>query len=144
MSIPISQQKGYNNEYGRYWTKPILMINEKHYIICSQWFSGFWNKLNKWIESQNQVPFIAYIVPKSLSKKKICPCCKGTTKNEYLIVTYNNGKEDIVNHLATGRCEKCENNYISDSIYNTYTRNKNLENINVQFVPITLLKSPTQ
>lgn len=139
VSIPISKQKGYNNEYGRYWTKPVLEINQRHYIICSQWFAGFWNKLNKWIKNQKKATFPVYVVPKSLSKKKVCPRCNNTTKNEFLIVTYNNGREEVINHLSTGRCEECGYNYISDSIYSSYTKNKKIENLNVQFVPITSL-----
>lgn len=50
MDKAISDQKNYNNEYGRYWIKPILEINGKHYIICSQWFKSFQEKLNTWIE----------------------------------------------------------------------------------------------
>lgn len=50
---PVSEQKNYNNEYARYWIKPILTINDKKYIMCSQWFKGFQEKLDKWIESEN-------------------------------------------------------------------------------------------
>ncbi len=50
ISKPIAEQKNYNNEYARYWIKPILEINGKHYIMCSQWFKGFQEKLDKWID----------------------------------------------------------------------------------------------
>ena len=49
---PIADQKNYNNEYARYWIKPILQINGKYYIMCSQWFKGFQEKLDKWIEEE--------------------------------------------------------------------------------------------
>lgn len=55
MSKPISQQKNYNNEYARYWTKPILYINGKHYILCSQWFRGFQDKFDAWIEKNENI-----------------------------------------------------------------------------------------
>lgn len=55
ITIPISKQKGYNNNYGRYWTKTVLEINGKHYIICSQWFKEFQGNLEKWI-SENPIP----------------------------------------------------------------------------------------
>ena len=55
ITTSISKQKGYNNDYARYWTKPILTLNGKHYIICSQWFKEFREKLDKWI-SENPVP----------------------------------------------------------------------------------------
>lgn len=50
ITIPITEQKTYNNDYARYWTKPILKINGTHYIMCSQWFEEFREKLNNWIQ----------------------------------------------------------------------------------------------
>lgn len=53
ISKPISEQKNYNNEYARYWIKPVLVINGKHYILCSQWYREFQNKFDEWIEKSN-------------------------------------------------------------------------------------------
>lgn len=50
---PISEQKNYNNEYARYWIKPIFTINGKKYIMCSQWFKEFQEKFDRWIEEEN-------------------------------------------------------------------------------------------
>ena len=50
---PISEQRNYNNEYARYWIKPVLLINGKKYLLCSQWFKGFQEKFDRWVEEQN-------------------------------------------------------------------------------------------
>lgn len=64
VAIPISKQKGYNNDYGRYWTKPILEIDGQHYIICSQWYEEFREKLNNWI-SGNPIHELSPVVDKT-------------------------------------------------------------------------------
>lgn len=48
---PVSEQKNYNTEYARYWIKPIFEINGRKYIMCSQWYEGFREKFDKWVES---------------------------------------------------------------------------------------------
>lgn len=53
IKIPISEQVNYNNQYRRYYTNPVLKIRNKHYIICSQWFSSFKPKLLSWIKNNN-------------------------------------------------------------------------------------------
>lgn len=181
---PITEQKNYNNEYGRYWTKPVLRINGKDYILCSQWFRGFQPKLDKWVESQLSVPIPivkrdktrcveydfkkdvcmcsyagnfmmqcegingcthykeqmpVYIIPKVMSKQGKCPCCGTNLKTEFLIVTYK-GEKSGTHKLISSRCENCEQSYVSGSIFATYTKNKNLEDLDVRFVPITQLK----
>ena len=50
---PVSEQKNYNNEYARYWIKPVLTINNKKYIMCSQWFKGIQEKFDKWVERES-------------------------------------------------------------------------------------------
>lgn len=47
--LPISEQVNYNNQYRRYYSSPVLKINGKDYIICSQWFVQFKPKLMNWI-----------------------------------------------------------------------------------------------
>lgn len=54
ISKPIAEQNNYNNEYSRYWVKPVVRINGKHYIICREWYKEFWGKLNKWIDAENE------------------------------------------------------------------------------------------
>ncbi len=136
MTAPISKQKGYNNEYARYWVKPILNICDKHYIICSEWYPQFREKLNKWIGEH--VPEITYskmdvyVLPKL--KTKTCPKCDNKTDREILYVTYHTAIADINNKLFTRRCKNCETSYMADTIFKSYTRSKDIENINVNFI----------
>ncbi len=51
--LPISEQVNYNNQYRRYYSSPILKINDNYYIICSQWFAHFKPKLVDWINSNS-------------------------------------------------------------------------------------------
>lgn len=73
-----------------------------------------------------------YVLPKSETKN--CPTCKSKTEKEILIVTYNNNGSLIQNHLFTRRCFECNKTYIAESIFKTYTKNKNIDNINVDFI----------
>lgn len=136
ITLPITKQKGYNNEHARYWVKPVLEINEAHYIICSQWFEEFRGKLDKWIESQAlqiyDTKMDVYVLPKL--KAKICPKCGNKTDKKILYVTYHTVIADIKNQLFTRRCNSCEVTYIADTIYKSYTRSKNIEDINVNFI----------
>ncbi len=136
MSLPISKQKGYNNEYARYWTKPVLEINGIHYIICSQWFEEFREKLDSWIKRQEtQMPnykMKVYVLPKL--KTKTCSKCGSKTERETLYVTYHTAIADIKNQLFTRRCKNCEITYIADTIFKSYIRSKNIEDINVNFI----------
>lgn len=190
----ISDQKNYNNEYARFWTKPVLQINGKHYILCSQWFRGFQEKFDEWVDKQNptlvslpnmeesiidvQKPrkkencnfydfkkdecmctesgvftqpcnslmscphyseFKVYVVPKIYCKKHYCPCCNGTTVKELITCTYSPNGFERQNKLITYRCNKCEKNYIADSVYKGYTQSKSLEDLNVSFAKMNLV-----
>ena len=53
ISKPIKEQLNYNNAYGRYWKTPVVEIKGKQYIMCSQWFKQFRDKLDKWVQKQN-------------------------------------------------------------------------------------------
>lgn len=187
---PIAGQKNYNNEYARYWTKPVLQINGKHYIMCSQWFKGFQEKLDRWIEEEtlkratefkqlrlfpktskrnkqdcihydfkkNQcmciqadatftmscnnvnscqyfTPFALHVVPKQYCKKRYCPHCNGSLEKELVHCTYRPDDEtEIHNKLISYKCERCDINYVADTVYKGYTRNKNLEDLNITFI----------
>ncbi len=135
LSISISQQKGYNNEYARYWTKPILEINGKHYIMCSQWFENFRTKVDDWIDKQSKITepkFKVYIIQKQ--KSKICPECGNKMESEILYMTYHTGAEDIHKQLFTRRCKGCQKTYMADTLFKSYTRNKNIDNMDVEFI----------
>ena len=141
MSIPISKQKGYNNEYARYWAKPVLEINKKHYILCSQWYKEFQEKLDQWINECSSDLLVntkttnqnmdVYILPKN--KIKTCSKCGEKNEKEILLVTYTKNNVEIKNKLFTYRCNNCKMSYVADTIYKTYTKSKNLDDIDVNF-----------
>lgn len=66
---PVSEQKNYNNEYARYWIKPIFTINGKKYIMCSQWFKGQQEKFDKWVEGES-VGFLKVKSAENRQRKK--------------------------------------------------------------------------
>ena len=155
ITVPISQQKGYNDEYGRYWTKPVLVINNNHYIICSQWYEEFRENLEKWISENplttpstylehNQLlgqlclwkqlqeqKLEVHVLPKA--QTKVCLKCKAKTAKEIIDVEYHTASGVIKNKLFTRKCINCNINYIADTIFKSYTRSKDIENINVTF-----------
>lgn len=135
IAIPITKQK-YYNKYARYWVKPVLEINNKHYIMCSEWFEEFRAKLDKWIKLQSlqicKSKMDVYVIPKL--KTKTCQKCGNKTEREILYVTYHTQIVDIKNKLFTRRCKICEITYMADTIFKSYTRSKDIENINVNFI----------
>ena len=72
---------------------------------------------------------------KVIDKKKIknCPSCKCTTKKEWLIVNYYNNGGYVQNKLSSYHCDKCSSSYIADTLFRTYTKNKNIDNIDIEF-----------
>lgn len=73
-----------------------------------------------------------YVLPKL--KTKTCQKCGNKTDREILYVTYSTAIADINNKLFTRRCKTCEKIYIADTIFKSYTRSKDIENINVNFI----------
>lgn len=73
---------------------------------------------------------------KVIDKKQInqCSSCKSKTEREWLIVTYHNNGRYIKNKLSTYRCARCNSLYIADTLFRTYTQNKNIESIDVKFI----------
>lgn len=104
--------------------------------MCSQWFEEFREKLDKWIGEQDSQlhnsKMDVYVLPKI--KTKTCPKCGNKTEKEILYVTYSTAITDINNQLFTRRCNTCEITYMTDTIYKSYTRSKDVENINVNFI----------
>lgn len=73
-----------------------------------------------------------YVLPKL--KTKTCQKCENKTEREILYVTYHTAIADIKNQLFTRRCKSCEITYMADTIFKSYTRSKNIEDINVNFI----------
>lgn len=143
MTIPISTQKGYNNDYARYWIKPILEINGNRYIICSQWYEEFREKLEKWISENptraKKSEDIIYIISKEKAKNKYCPCCNLKAEHKMYDIKYvkdNIASLAVTNRLQIMHCEHCNKKFINRNVYKTYTRTKNLNDINIEFVEL--------
>lgn len=52
IKCPVSDQTGYlDGRYHRFWTNPILEIEGKNYLMCSQWYRQFRTKLDNWFDS---------------------------------------------------------------------------------------------
>lgn len=80
---------------------------------------------------------VVYIVSKEVAKNKCCPCCGIKGENKMLDVTYT--KDNItalavVNRLQILHCKYCGKKFININVYNTYTNNKNLDDLNVKFM----------
>lgn len=73
-----------------------------------------------------------YVLPKL--ETKVCQKCGNKTEKEKLHVTYHTYIADIKNQLFTRRCKTCNITYIADTIFKTYTKSKEIENINVNFI----------
>ena len=69
--IPISEQKKYDKVLSRYWIKPIVDINGKSYVICSQWFWYLRDKLDKWIREESSRKQSQYKQAESTSDTKL-------------------------------------------------------------------------
>lgn len=113
-----------------------MKINQQHYILCSEWYPQFRENLEKWIEDQeaqiSDSNMDVYVLPKN--KTKTCPKCGNITEREILYVTYHTDADNIKHQLFTRRCKTCDVTYMADTIFKSYTRSKNIENINVNFI----------
>jgi hypothetical protein len=102
INLPIGEQVKYNNEYRRYYVNPVLNINEKNYIICSQWYPQFKPKLIAWIEEQHN----KYISEKPSSDlivrfdKKYSSICLPKTLFIFILKMIAQYKDDV---FETGR-----------------------------------------
>lgn len=55
-------------------------------------------------------------------------------KNVYIAFANDYAAQTIGNKLNSHRCKVCEKNYIADTVFKGYTKNKNLDNLNIRFV----------
>ena len=72
------------------------------------------------------------VIDKNMIKQ--CSVCKCATKREMLIVTYHHKDDYKKNQLSTYRCDRCNISYIADTLFKTYTKNKNIDDIDVEFI----------
>lgn len=76
---------------------------------------------------------IIKVVPKATYKKRKCPLDGLEMVRDIINVTYSKSGEDIHNKLTTYRCEKCNENYISDTLFKSYTASKDINVLSVEF-----------
>lgn len=84
-------------------------------------------------ENYLETYFPIYIVPKHVNKSKKCPFCNSNTEKEFVVCTYKTADKKVENNLLTYRCTICEKNYIADSLYISYTKSKNISDLDVDF-----------
>lgn len=128
-----------DKDYAHYNQSKQVVINGDSYMIYMLWNDNTHrNKLEKWISENPIINFDTnsktevYILPKL--KTKTCQKCGNKTEREILYVTYSTAIADIKNQLFTRRCKSCEITYMADTIFKSYTRSKDIENINVNFI----------
>lgn len=83
--------------------------------------------------SKVQEKKIVKVIPKAIYKKRKCPMDGLEMVGDVINVTYSKNGEIIHNKLTTYRCEKCNENYISDTLYKSYTASKNIAELSVEF-----------
>lgn len=81
-----------------------------------------------------------YIVSKEEMKSKFCPNCGLKGENSKIEVTYTRNNIPalaVIKHLAILKCNWCNRNYINEKVFKSFTINKKLEDIDVNFIDIT-------
>lgn len=53
---------------------------------------------------------------------------------------YTQGEQEIEDKLGVYVCQSCGRKHLIETLFKTYTNNKNLENVSVQFVKQVILK----
>ncbi len=127
-NIPVAQQKNYNNEYGRYWVKPILSIYNNDYIMCSQWFDTFRDKLIKWQNDYNNrinnFPIFEVIDQKKYSQNSCLKCNTDLGKQSFCKIKVSESEGKLSEKLIPYKlCKECKTKYMGYSLYNTFTKN---------------------
>lgn len=138
-TLPLKEQTYTDDKnYAHYAQGKQVIINGITFMIYMRWNNNHRDKLEKWI-SENPIysndansKMDVYVLPKL--KAKTCQKCGSKTEREILYVTYHTAIADIKNQLFTRRCKSCEITYMADTIFKSYTRSKNIEDINVNFI----------
>lgn len=74
------------------------------------------------------------VVPVEIHKQRKCTKCEGKTERELLDVTYTENGKSQNNKLPIYRCSSCGKAFLPETVFRTYTSNKKVENINVEFI----------
>ena len=83
-------------------------------------------------DNKDPVDFSVIVISKSKIKKKTCPECTSDLRKEYLVCPRKDGSDDS-DYLLSYRCDACQQNYMSDSLYETYKNDKKIEAIKFLF-----------
>ena len=83
-------------------------------------------------DNKDPVDFSVIVISKSKIKKKTCPECSSDLRKEYLVCPRKDGSDDS-DYLLSYRCDACQQNYMSDSLYETYKNDKKIEAIKFLF-----------
>ena len=79
-------------------------------------------------EKKDSVDFSVIVVSKSQIKRKKCPECFSDLRKEYLVCPRKDDP-DYSDYLLSYRCDACQQNYMSDALYETYKKDKNIVSI---------------
>lgn len=113
-----------------------MEINQKHYIICSEWYPQFREKLDKWIkEQETQVSdskIDVYVLPKH--NIKTCKKCDKKTLAEHLLLTYYKGEASFQKEFHIHKCENCNLIFMSEGTYNLYSNSSDTLDPNINFI----------
>lgn len=131
----FKQQRLFPKTYKRNKKDCIHYDFKKNQCMCTQSNATFTMPCSNINSCQYFMPLALHIIPKQYCKKRYCPYCNGSLEKELVYCTYRPDDEtEIHNKLISYRCEKCDINYVADTVYKGYTHSKNLEDLNVTFV----------
>lgn len=66
-------------------------------------------------------------------RKKKCPHCQERIESRMIDIDYSDNGRVVSNKLPVYECTRCDTIFILDSLFRSYTRKKDIENISVSF-----------
>lgn len=84
-------------------------------------------------KSAEYEPKDIYVLPKKMLKTQICPKCGEKMRRTMFLIGFEDKGEQKDSNAYGCLCEKCNTSYITEGTYTSFTRNKDLEKINVNF-----------
>lgn len=75
-----------------------------------------------------------YIIPIQVQKQRQCTKCQGKMKQEMISAEYNHDGQIIINQLPIFKCQLCGRKHLLDTLYTSYTNNKDITDINFEFI----------
>lgn len=112
-------------------TEKCLNENSPYFIMecCKQKNCAYIHR-KKTVEYE---PKDIFVLPKKMLKPQICPKCEERMRRTMFLIGFDDkGKQKDGNAYGC-LCENCNTSYITEGTYTSFTRNKELEKINVNF-----------